>query len=413
MLGIGTEKGQIKANMKQAFLQKSAFCKTRQNRLIQVVFACILACGLAVAVSSVAYADDVSEAQAALDDAEEQMQGITDEYNSLQGDIDKLQTKIDKTSKKVLKAQDAVTEGRADLGKTAVYQYRNDTTASLINLVLSSEDFDGFLRNYSYLESVLDYQNNQVTEQQERVKKFESAADELNGQKSEQEEKLKKLDNKKAEAQNVVDEASTQLKDAKDAEAQRLAELQEEAQRLSNEEADAQSAAGNDDQAVPDSPQSEDNAKSSDSGSSKSSSASSSSNSGSSNSSSKSSGSSSSQKKSSGSSSSSGWKSGLATGYGGSTDASLPDNQHTATGAKITDSSTGVAIPMSWSNYSSYYGRTIEIKYNGKTVYGTINDCGYMGGGYVSLDLQPGIFKAFGYNSCNAWGSRTVQYRIL
>ena len=36
-----------------------------------------------------------------------------------------------------------------------------------------------------------------------------------------------------------------------------------------------------------------------------------------------------------------------------------------------------------------------------------------MGGGSRSLDLQPGVWKAFGYSSCDDWGLRTVSYRIL
>ena len=53
------------------------------------------------------------------------------------------------------------------------------------------------------------------------------------------------------------------------------------------------------------------------------------------------------------------------------------------------------------------------ISYDGMTVYAVINDCGGMGGGSRSLDLQPGVWKAFGYSSCDDWGLRTVSYRIL
>ena len=73
----------------------------------------------------------------------------------------------------------------------------------------------------------------------------------------------------------------------------------------------------------------------------------------------------------------------------------------------------GVASPMSWPNYRSYLGHAVEIKYGGKTVVATINDCGNMGGGSRALDLQPGVFKAFGFSTCQAWGVRTVSYRIL
>lgn len=105
------------------------------------------------------------------------------------------------------------------------------------------------------------------------------------------------------------------------------------------------------------------------------------------------------------------WHTGKASAYGGSSDG--PAVSTTATGAKCTDTSTGVAIPMAWSNYRSYFGRKVEISYNGQSVIATVNDCGSMGGGSRSLDLQPGVFKAFGYNTCNAWGVRTVKYRFL
>lgn len=108
-----------------------------------------------------------------------------------------------------------------------------------------------------------------------------------------------------------------------------------------------------------------------------------------------------------------GWRSGPASGYGGYGDASIADNQRTATGAAVTEYSMGVAIPMAWGNTRSYYGKKVEISYNGKSVIATINDCGGMNGGQRHLDLQPGVFRAFGFDNCNSWGVRTVKYRFL
>lgn len=109
------------------------------------------------------------------------------------------------------------------------------------------------------------------------------------------------------------------------------------------------------------------------------------------------------------------WHTCTASAYGGWSDPGTGTT--TATGAKVTETSMGVAIPMRWSGYRSLLGKKIEISYNGKSVIATINDCGGMSGGGPGgergLDLQPGVFKAFGFNSCNAWGLRAVQYRIL
>ena len=43
----------------------------------------------------------------------------------------------------------------------------------------------------------------------------------------------------------------------------------------------------------------------------------------------------------------------------------------------------------------------------------TVVDCGDMAGGSRALDLQPGVFKALGFKSCNDWGVREVSYRFL
>ena len=106
----------------------------------------------------------------------------------------------------------------------------------------------------------------------------------------------------------------------------------------------------------------------------------------------------------------SGWKSGVASAYGGKTDPGCGST--TATGAKVTESSMGVAIPMAWGR-RDLLGHKVMIAYGNKVVTATINDVGGMGGGSRALDLQPGVFRAFGFNSCNSWGLRTVKYKIL
>lgn len=105
-----------------------------------------------------------------------------------------------------------------------------------------------------------------------------------------------------------------------------------------------------------------------------------------------------------------GWKSGRASAYGGSSDPGT--GMTTANGSKVTDWSMGVAIPLSWGR-RDLLGHQVEISYNGKSVIATINDLGGMGGGSRALDLQPGVFKALGASTCQTWGVRTVQYRIL
>ena len=107
-----------------------------------------------------------------------------------------------------------------------------------------------------------------------------------------------------------------------------------------------------------------------------------------------------------------GWETGIASAYGGWSDAQIVSNARTATGEAVTEYSMGVAIPLAWGR-SDLYGHTVLIRYNGQTVKAKINDCGGMGGGSRRLDLQPGVFHEFGYDSCDEWGLRTVEYKIL
>ena len=108
----------------------------------------------------------------------------------------------------------------------------------------------------------------------------------------------------------------------------------------------------------------------------------------------------------------SGWQSGAASAYGGSSDDTVGADDPTATGSYVDDYSMGVAVPVSWGP-EDYYGRSVEISYNGKTVVATVTDCGGMNGGERSLDLQPGVFRALGFDSCDDWGVRDVSYRFL
>lgn len=105
-----------------------------------------------------------------------------------------------------------------------------------------------------------------------------------------------------------------------------------------------------------------------------------------------------------------GWSTGVASAYGGATDPGC--GTITANGSYVSESSMGVAIPLAWGR-RDLLGHTVLISYGGQTVTAVINDLGGMGGGSRSLDLQPGVFRAFGFSSCNGWGLRTVQYKIL
>ena len=374
------------------------------------LLAALLACGLVPFTPRAAGADEVDEAavaeaeraveeaQGALDGAESNRQGIAADHEALVKEVADLQKRIDETTAQALEAQQEVIDGRAALAKAAVYEYRGGSAQSLVKLLLEAESFDELVRNLVYLSSVVQYQVDEVEAQKERSARFDALMEDLNAQKDEQDRKLAELEEKKVQAEQTVSDASTKLQGAQGEYASMVEELQRKI-----EEAEAQGSAPAEPVAVDESntntarpgDQMTDVAPDP----------------------------SPSPAPDGGSGSDpapepapdpgAGWSTGIASAYGGSTDPYTPNPGTTATGAVCDDWSMGVAVPMAWPRYWQYYGRTVEISYGGMTVLATVNDCGYMGGGSRVLDLQPGVWKAFGFSSCNDWGLRTVSYRFL
>ena len=374
------------------------------------LLAALLACGLVPFAPRAAGADEVDEAAVAeaeraveealgaLDGAESNRQGIAADHEALVKEVADLQKRIDETTAQALEAQQEVIDGRAALAKAAVYEYRGGSAQSLVKLLLEAESFDELVRNLVYLSSVVQYQVDEVEAQKERSARFDALMEDLNAQKDEQDRKLAELEEKKVQAEQTVSDASTKLQGAQGEYASMVEELQRKI-----EEAEAQGSAPAEPVAVDESntntvrpgDQMTDVAPDP----------------------------SPSPAPDGGSGSDpapepapdpgAGWSTGIASAYGGSTDPYTPNPGTTATGAVCDDWSMGVAVPMAWPRYWQYYGRTVEISYGGMTVLATVNDCGYMGGGSRVLDLQPGVWKAFGFSSCNDWGLRTVSYRFL
>lgn len=82
----------------------------------------------------------------------------------------------------------------------------------------------------------------------------------------------------------------------------------------------------------------------------------------------------------------------------------------TASGIALTDSSVTVAVPAS---KSYLLGSIVEICYDGKVVIATVTDTGGFESYGRSLDLAPGVYKAFGCATPADWGVRTISYRFL
>lgn len=315
----------------------------------------------------------VKESKYSLAEAESKLASLSSECAQLESEIEEMQGKVEELAQETLAAQDAMLAGRESLGDAMQYEYRNNSVEAMLGVIFGSSDWTQFTKGVDYLSSIMDSQAAEVEKQKQLKADLEAVSSELTEQKDEQEAKLGELERKRDEAQAVVDQVTEEVA----ANTEKLNELKAQAAAI----AQAQQSAPTNTQSTP----------------------------------------SASQAPSSNNSSANApsgavggeWRQGVASAYGGSSDPNTLNPGRTATGAICDDNSMGVAIPMSWANYRSYLGRTVEIRYGGQTVYATVNDCGGMGGGARSLDLQPGVFKAFGFRTCQAWGVRTVSYRFL
>ena len=367
-----------------------------------MLLAGVLSAGsLTFASAAPAYADEVSDAQNALSAAEARKSQIASEHEALVKQAEELQQQIDEATQGVMDAQSAAQAGRNKLGIYATQEYKTGGI-SLIKVLLESQNISDLVNNMQYFDAIQEDQARQIAEQKQLEATFNDALDDLNKKKDEQVKAISDAEAKQAEAQQVVAQATAHLSDAQAAaEAARLAELQKQAEALkAQQEAQSQTeqAAAEESKGAAEKAEESGNSAASNSGNQSSSSSSSESNSSSSN-------------NSNSSNTSSGWQSGVVSAYGSTSDGTL--GAHTATGAIVSESSMGVAVPMSMPNYRSYFGRSVEISYGGRTVVAVVNDCGGLGGGSRALDLQPGVWKALGASSCFDWGVRTVSYRFL
>ena len=371
-----------------------------------MLLAGVLSAGsLTFACATPAYADEESDAQNALSAAEARMSQIASEHETLVKQAEELQQQIDEATQGVMDAQAAAQTGRNKLGIYATQEYKTGGI-SLIKALLESQSISDLVNNMQYFDAIQEDQARQIAEQKQLEATLNDALDDLNKKKDEQVKAISDAEAKQTEAQQVVAQATAHLSDAQAAaEAARLVELQKQAEALK-----AQQEAQSQTEQAPAEESKGAAEKAEESGNSAASNSGNQSSSGSSSESSNSNGSSSNNPNSS-NTSASGWQSGVVSAYGSTSDGTL--GAHTATGAIVSESSMGVAVPMSMPNYRSYFGRSVEISYGGRTVVAVVNDCGGLGGGSRALDLQPGVWKALGASSCFDWGVRTVSYRFL
>ncbi len=361
--------------------------RARLAAMAAVASAC---CALTIAATP-AVAVTTDELQAQVDQAAQAYNDATAKAAELETKISESQAKIDEVSTSLPDKQ-----RRAAVSMSAAYKMQQ-STPGLVTMLLSAETFSDFLTSFQYITAITRSNDSAVQELVVMQRELSDAQQTLEEAKEEADAQKQVAQEQLNNAQTALSELNAQI--AAQAAAEAAAKAAEQAATQDSAQTAETAGAGNDSAAT--------------SGSGSSDSANSGASSGSS-----SSGSSFSSNASNAASNPSAtdgtevetdgdWMIGLASAY------SVADNtggNATASGDILTDDSMTVAVPLS---QRYLLGRTVQIRYGGKTVTATVNDVGGFAKYGRVLDLAGGVWKSFGCDSPTAWGVRAVQYRFL
>ena len=326
-----------------------------------------------------ARAATVDELQAKVDQSVQAYDDATAEVNDLQAKIEDSQAKIDEANAQLPQQRKLAEDSLRSLYKM------HQGTPGLVSLLLSSDNFSDFLTTYHYIETVQNAQVDDVEKLAKMEGDLESAQQTLQASKTAADQKQQDAADAMAQAQSELDELNRPIEAQKAAEAAAAAKAAEEAaaqaaaQQQQEQEAAASAAAQTQAQTQAQANQSSSNPQPSNPSATDGS-----------------------EVKDDGE-----WMIGSASAY--SPESNTGGNA-TASGEILSESSVSVAVPAS---QRYLLGRTVQIRWNGKTVNAKVTDTGGFAAYGRVLDLAPGVYKAFGFSSASAWGVRVVQYRFL
>lgn len=308
------------------------------------------ALALSLAMPGVARATSLSELQGRIDESNEA-------YNTAVARATELQDRIDANEARLAQIEEELPAKKDAAAKSLRVSYKMQAgSGDLIQLLLSSEDFNEVISTLQYLEKITSHNNAAVEDLAQATDELEQVQSALASQKAQVDSEVQSALASLTEANDARDQYEAQMA------AQQAAQVR---QAAAQQQATEQQGASSSDSAKSDSSANQDVETDGE------------------------------------------WMCGLASAY------DVDNNTGgtaTASGAILTSDSVTVAVPA-----SQYYllGRTVEIRYGGKTITATVTDTGGFASYGRVLDLAGGCWKAFGFSSCYDWGVRAVQYRFL
>ena len=308
------------------------------------------ALALSLAMPGVARATSLSGLQGRIDESNEA-------YNTAVAHATELQDQIDANEARLAQIEEELPAKKDAAAKSLRVSYKMQAgSGDLIQLLLSSEDFNEVISTLQYLEKITSHNNAAVEDLAQATDELEQVQSALASQKAQVDSEVQSALASLTEANDARDQYEAQMA------AQQAAQVR---QAAAQQQATEQQGASSSDSAKSDSSANQDVETDGE------------------------------------------WMCGLASAY------DVDNNTGgtaTASGAILTSDSVTVAVPA-----SQYYllGRTVEIRYGGKTITATVTDTGGFASYGRVLDLAGGCWKAFGFSSCYDWGVRAVQYRFL
>ena len=287
------------------------------KRSMNVAITCVLSITLACSSifvpkssnsGSLAFGDEQTVSN--YKEAKAYLASVRSEYKALMSQATAIYNRIEDITSKAFDAQNKMTEKQLQLNDVAKYEYMNSVQFSILTSIMEAESMDDFFKNLDYANSVMDYQYRLAKEQGERKAEFDSILENLNTENASQNELLSQASEKLNNASDVLNSIRSKL-------------TPEELKELEGEVEDIGGGGGGGDTPTPGPTPPGPTPPGPTPGPS--------------------------------------WSTGIASAYGGSSDPHTPNPGRTATGEICDDWSTGVAIPMAWPNYRSYFHHTVQI----------------------------------------------------
>ena len=341
----------------------------KAKAVLAIVASVVLStCCVLALPAHIALAASVDELQAKVDEAAMAYDEATAKVNELQAKIDESQAKIDEVTALLPEQRD-----RAAVSMSSIYKMQQDTPG-LVSLLLSAKNFSDFLTTYQYISAIQRSNSDDLNDLVSTENELASAQQALAAAKEEADNQQRQAQEAMNQAQAALDQLNAQIsaQAAAEAAARENANTQQNqtpetasssnSSNTSNDNSNAGTDTGTSDPGATDGSEVETDGE---------------------------------------------WMIGYASAY------SVADNtggDSTASGDILTDDSMTVAVPLS---QSYLLGRTVQIRYGGRTITATVNDVGGFAQYGRVLDLAGGCWKAFGCSSPHEWGVRAVQYRFL